>query len=51
VEPGCNDIRLYDASCLASNVVWYQLIPKNIILLRVTLIDNKTNYSVTFRTL
>jgi len=27
VEPGYNDIDLYDTSYIASDIVWYQLIP------------------------
>jgi hypothetical protein len=26
VEPGYNDIRLYDTSSIASDILWYQLI-------------------------
>ena len=28
VEPGYNDIGLYDTSCIASDVQWFQLIPR-----------------------
>jgi hypothetical protein len=27
VEPGCNDIALYDTSSIATDILWYQLIP------------------------
>jgi hypothetical protein len=27
LEPGYNDIGLYDASSIASDILWYQLIP------------------------
>jgi hypothetical protein len=27
VEPGYNDIDLYDTSPITSDIVWYQLIP------------------------
>jgi hypothetical protein len=27
VEPGYNDICLYDTSSIASDILWYQLIP------------------------
>jgi hypothetical protein len=27
VEPGYNDINLYDTSLIESDVLWYQLIP------------------------
>jgi hypothetical protein len=28
VEPGYNDIGLYDTSPIASDILWYQLIPR-----------------------
>ena len=27
VQPGYNDIRLCDTLCIASDILWYQLIP------------------------
>jgi hypothetical protein len=50
VEPGYNDIGLYDTSLIASDILWYQLIPRcylNIVLL----VYNDTKYSVSFVTL
>jgi hypothetical protein len=28
VDPGYNDIGLYDISSIASDILWYQLIPR-----------------------
>jgi hypothetical protein len=49
VEPGYNDIGLYDTSPIASDIVWYQFLSvnHNIILLGY----NDTKYSVPCMTL
>jgi hypothetical protein len=56
VEPGYNDIGLYNTSFMASDILWYQLIPhcstiklhKSVI---TTLVYNDTKCSVPFMTL
>jgi hypothetical protein len=51
VEPGYNDIGLYDTSSIASDILWYQLIPHSLTItlnfsVITTIIYNDTKYSV-----
>jgi hypothetical protein len=56
IELGYNDIGLYDTSFIASDILWYQLIPHCSTIklhesLITTLFYNDTNRSVPFMTL
>ena len=49
-KPGYNNIGLYDASHIASDILWYQLTITLYSSVITTLVYNDTNYSVPFVT-